>query len=113
MGRHRNMTRFILILLTVSILLLFVSSALAVPPGKTVEWEAVGGQGKVVFDGKLHLEKGVKCVTCHTKIFQMRKFSTKMRMDDMAAGKYCGACHNGIKAFKVDDPTNCARCHKQ
>lgn len=113
MGRHANMAKLVLILLSAAILLLFVSSALAVPPGKTVVWEPSGGPGKVVFDGKLHLDKGVKCVTCHTKIFQMAKSSGKMKMEDMVAGKYCGACHNGTKSFKVDDPANCARCHKQ
>lgn len=99
--------------MTASSLLLFVSSVLAVPPGKSVEWEAVGGPGKVVFDGKLHLDKGLKCFNCHTKIFEMKMFSARMKMDDMAVGKYCGACHNGTKAFKVNDPANCARCHKQ
>lgn len=107
------MIKFLTTLLTASILLLFISSALAVPPGKTVEWEATGGPGKVVFDGKLHLDKGLKCFNCHTKIFKMRKFSTRMKMNDMFAGKYCGVCHNGTRAFKVDDPTNCSKCHKQ
>jgi c(7)-type cytochrome triheme protein len=31
-------------------------------------------------------------------------------MKDMEAGKSCGACHNGTKAFAVKD---CAKCHKK
>lgn len=111
-NRHVNTTALLTALLTALNLLLFIISAGAVPPGKSVEWEAAGGPGKVVFDGKLHLDKGLKCFNCHTRIFQMKKFSARMKMEDMAAGKFCGVCHNGARAFKANDPANCARCHK-
>ena len=99
------------ILLTVAIAVAFIGSALAVPPGKTVEF-AGGGAGKVVFDGKVHADKGLKCNDCHTKIFQMKKAAT-MKMADMNAGKFCGTCHNGTKAFATKDAANCAKCHKK
>ena len=88
------------------------SSAWAVPPGKIVEFEG-GGMGKVVFEGKLHADRGLKCNDCHPKIFPMRKNSVVLTMTDVKAGKYCGACHNGTKAFKTADAANCARCHKK
>ena len=95
----------------VLVIVAFVGSALAVPPGKTVEF-AGGSAGKVVFDGKIHADKGLKCNDCHTKIFPMKKGGT-YTMADMNAGKNCGECHNGTKAFKSSDAANCAKCHKK
>lgn len=98
----------------------------AVPPGRTLEWAgAKDSPGKVVFDGKVHADKGLKCNDCHTEIFPMKKGATKMTMADINAGKFCGKCHNGIKmidrvtersllvVFKSSDEANCARCHKK
>lgn len=86
----------------------------AVPPGKTIEWTgSKDSPGKVVFDGKTHADKGLKCNDCHTKIFPMKKGTTRITMADLNAGKSCGACHNGERSFKASDPANCARCHKK
>jgi len=104
--------RIVIALLTIAIAVVFIGSAMAVPPGKTVEF-AGGSAGKVVFDGKIHADKGLKCNDCHTKIFQMKKGSAKMKMADINAGKFCGECHNGTKAFKTSDAANCAKCHKK
>ncbi len=43
----------------------------------------------------------------------MKKGGDVLTMKDMEAGKNCGACHNGTKAFSVKDPANCAKCHKK
>lgn len=93
---------------------LSMSSAIAVPGGKTVEY-AGGAQGKVVFDGKAHASKGLKCGDCHTnpKLFGMKKGSSKMTMADMNAGKFCGSCHDGKKAFKTSDEASCGKCHSK
>ena len=98
---------------TVSTLILGIlaSSAEAVPPGKTAEWNAP--MGKVTFEGKVHADKGLKCLDCHSKIFKMKKGSTEMKMADIHAGKFCGVCHNGTKAFETNNPDNCVRCHKK
>jgi c(7)-type cytochrome triheme protein len=104
--------RIIISAVTIMIVVMFVGSAMAVPPGKTVDF-AGGAMGKVVFDGKIHAEKGLKCNDCHTKIFMMKKGSAKMTMADINAGKYCGTCHNGEKAFKSSDAANCKKCHKK
>lgn len=92
--------------------LAFVGTAMAVPPGKTIEW-AGGAMGKVVLDGKTHADKGLKCNDCHTKIFQMKKGTAKITMATMNKGENCGVCHNGEKAFKSSDPKNCKTCHKK
>ncbi len=103
--------KIVIALLTIAIAVVFIGSAMAVPPGKTIEY-AGGGAGKVVFDGKLHADKGLKCNDCHTKIFPMKK-GAKITMADINAGKSCGECHNGTKAFKAGDAANCAKCHKK
>lgn len=94
------------------VVIAFAGSAFAVPAGKTVEFEG-GGAGKVIFDGKTHADKGAKCNDCHPALFQMKKGAQKITMADINAGKYCGACHNGTKAFKAGDAANCAKCHKK
>ncbi|MCL5024336.1 MAG: cytochrome c3 family protein [Nitrospirae bacterium] len=97
--------------LAVLVICLFAVSAMAVPPGKTVEFPD-GAMGKVIFDGKVHADKGLKCNDCHTKIFPMKKGGT-IAMADINAGKFCGACHNGTRAFAAKDAANCTRCHKK
>lgn len=89
---------------------LWMGSAIAVPPGKTVEFAAPNG--KVIFDGKAHAQ-GAKCPDCHPKVFQMKKGADKFKMADINAGKACGVCHDGKKAFKANDPANCSKCHKK
>jgi len=94
--------------------LFFVFSAdnvQAIQPGKTVTWET--GMGRVVFDGKNHRDAGKQCLDCHSKIFKMKKGSTDMKMADIQAGKFCGKCHNGTKAFSAKDPGNCEICHQK
>jgi c(7)-type cytochrome triheme protein len=87
-------------------------SAWAVPWGKSIEFEG-GGTGKVVFDGTFHADQGLLCKDCHPKIFPMKKGSVKLTMADLNAGKRCGECHNGTRAFKTGDAANCTRCHKR
>jgi c(7)-type cytochrome triheme protein len=91
---------------------LFVSSsiALAVPSKKTLEFNK-SPMGIVTFDGTLHKEAGIKCKDCHNKgMFpKMKQGTVAITMEDIYAGKLCGVCHNGKRAF--DAKGNCARCH--
>lgn len=103
--------RKLTILLTLFVVLAFVGSALAIGPGKTVEY-AGGAQGKVVFDGKAHADKGNKCNDCHPKVFQMKKGAAKIAAPHKA-GEFCGICHDGSKAFAVTDANTCGKCHKK
>lgn len=104
--------KVIQILMAIAAASTFFGSAMATPPGKTVEY-AGGPMGKVIFDGKVHADKGLKCNDCHTKIFQMKKGAAKMTMAAINKGEFCGTCHNGKKAFKSSDPANCTKCHKK
>jgi c(7)-type cytochrome triheme protein len=103
--------RLIESVLALLITVAFAGTAFAVSSGKTVEY-AGGSIGKVVFDGKIHAEKGLKCTDCHTKIYQMKK-GPAVTMAEINTGKSCGACHNGAKVFKTSDPANCGKCHKK
>jgi len=85
--------------------------AFAVPTGRTVVLEPKGA-GKVVFDGKLHAEKGFKCADCHQGVFMMKKGGDKITMKDIREGKFCGTCHNNTKAFGTTDAVSCSKCHK-
>ncbi len=107
------MKKILLGVLAAAVALSLALPAAAVRPGKTVEFDGKGA-GKVVFDGKTHREKGFVCGDCHKAgLFQMRKGSDAVTMKDMEAGKFCGACHNGTKAFGVKDAASCSRCHKK
>jgi c(7)-type cytochrome triheme protein len=99
------------IFIVLLVLVAFVGSAFASASGKKVEY-ADGAQGKVIFDGKSHADAGLKCADCHTKIWPMKK-GAAMKHADMNAGKGCGVCHDGKKAFKIDDQANCGKCHKK
>ena len=105
------MKKVIVLMIVVVVAVAMAVPALAVMPGKTVEFEG-GGAGKVVFDGKTHADAGNKCADCHQSgLFKMKKGEAKHTMKDMQAGKSCGACHNGTKAFTVK--ANCNKCHKK
>jgi c(7)-type cytochrome triheme protein len=107
------MKKFFVMALVVVVALAMSMTAFAVPAGKSVEF-AGGGAGKVVFDGKVHADKGNKCADCHQSgLFKMKKGGEVFTMKDMEAGKNCGACHNGTKAFGVKEATSCAKCHKK
>jgi c(7)-type cytochrome triheme protein len=93
-------------------LMLAAGNVMAVPPGKTVEFDSP--RGKVTFDGKAHADKGLKCADCHSKpkLFEMKKGGDKMPMAAMNEGKFCGACHDGKKAFSVKAAADCVKCHQ-
>jgi c(7)-type cytochrome triheme protein len=101
-----------LIPVLVSALAFISGEGFAVPSGKTVEFPD-GSVGKVVFNGTIHADQGLKCMDCHTKIFPMKKTTEELKMSEMNAGKYCGACHNGKKAFSTNNPADCSKCHEK
>lgn len=63
--------------------------------------------GYVKFSHDFHTEI-FGCNECHKKLFVMRKGGSKMNMDAMYNGGFCGSCHNGDIASNV---TDCSKCH--
>jgi c(7)-type cytochrome triheme protein len=99
--------------LAVVVTLALAATSFAVPAGKTVEFDGKGA-GKVVFDGKIHADKGNKCADCHQSgLFKMKKGADLITMKDINEGKFCGVCHNGTKTFNAKDAANCVKCHKK
>lgn len=99
------------LILTILVAIAFVGSAMAVGPGKTVEY-AGGDQGKVIFKGDTHgMKQGMKCPDCHPKPFAMKKGAFKMTKEDHGKPDYCGKCHDGTKAFSQSTEADCGKCH--
>ncbi len=65
------------------------------------------GQGKVIFDGRLHASKGMLCNDCHGALFGTAK-KALITMDDHEKPVACFACHNGTRAFN-----DCELCHRK
>lgn len=99
-----------LIFLITTMLFVSASIALAVPAKKTLTFSN-SPMGVVTFDGTLHKDAGNKCKDCHNnEMFpKMKQGTVKISMNDIYAGKLCGVCHNGQKAFAAQG--NCGRCH--
>jgi c(7)-type cytochrome triheme protein len=51
-----------------------------------------------------------KCPACHDALFKMKAGTSLVNMDELQAGKWCGACHDGKAAF-ISDLNSCLRCH--
>jgi len=66
--------------------------------------------GKVVFNHGDHInKKGLTndCRACHDALFDLKK-KKHYTMSDMKIGRSCGACHDGKRAFPLE---NCGGCH--
>jgi phosphate transport system substrate-binding protein len=83
-------------------------SARATPAGAPLLLYGGAGQGKVVFDGRLHASKGLACNDCHATGLFATKREGLLSMDDHGARRACWACHDGRRAF--DD---CGGCHRK
>jgi c(7)-type cytochrome triheme protein len=95
------------------------AGAMALLLPASVSWGKIGGDitfrvkgaSNVKFSHDIHVGRnGLKCAECH-RLYNIAKMSSGTRMTDMQNGKYCGACHNGQKAFGVKD--SCQRCHNK
>lgn len=64
------------------------------------------GMPDIIFSHKIHAEIN-GCELCHPEVFGAKKGATKYSMQDIFAGKYCGACHAKV-AFPFYD---CQLCH--
>ena len=107
------MKKMIILAMAIALTLSFVSLSFA--KKTTEEFPTVGDEGKVTFSHEIHTEgkNNFPCKECHPVLFQMKKGADVPKMADMAAGKNCGACHNGTRAFSVTDKEKCGNCHKK
>jgi len=64
------------------------------------------GLPEIIFSHKKHAVWN-GCELCHPDIYGVKAGSTKYAMEDVFAGRFCGACHGSV-AFPA---TDCQRCH--
>ncbi len=96
----------------VCLMALFAPSARGMGGGDLVFTPKDPGVRPVLFSHERHVTAhDIKCTGCHYRIFQMAKGSYKMNMEKITKGEFCGMCHDGRKAFGVQDKNNCKRCH--
>lgn len=100
---------YVTLLVQLAVMLSVATVAGAVPVGRDLEWAS--GSSTIVFSGALHAGKGYTCNDCHPVPFLMKKTAGKMKMAEINAGQYCGACHDGEKAFSSKKLENCIKCH--
>lgn len=94
----------------------------AVPPATKATDEVLGDivmnrhssanyQPAVVFRHRTH-RMYFTCSACHSDVFEMRAGANDITMDALLAGKSCGRCHDGLRAFGVAVET-CTDCHSR
>jgi c(7)-type cytochrome triheme protein len=94
----------------------------AVPPAGKATDEVLGDivmdrhssasyQPAVIFRHRTH-RMYFRCSACHTDVFDMRAGANEITMDALLAGKSCGRCHDGLRAFGVGLET-CSDCHSR
>src|SRR5581483_6639277 len=69
--------------------------------------------GQVTFDHATHVDSSKpNCTVCHSQQFNILKASARRPIthENFDHGRQCGACHDGRKAFKIDD--DCTNCHR-
>jgi c(7)-type cytochrome triheme protein len=68
-----------------------------------------GGTPRAVFAHWSHRIR-YKCYACHPALFEMKAGRAAITMDAIQEGKFCGACHDGKRAWAVTFET-CNACH--
>ncbi|MCD6525393.1 MAG: cytochrome C [Desulfuromonas sp.] len=106
------MKRSVIFLLLLMCVACWSTTALAVPKGKSLTFDKAK-MGVVTFDGTLHNSVAKKgCRECHNAgtFPQMKQGTVTITMENIYAGRQCGICHNGQRAFAAKG--NCKKCHK-
>lgn len=81
-------------------------------PGKII-YKDTKSFAPVVFDHQSHKGTGLGCGDCHDALFRKKQGSADannaLTMKTLRKGKFCGACHDGSRAFSVRK--SCKKCH--
>ncbi len=64
--------------------------------------------GNITFSHEIHTSM-YSCDECHPHLFEPNRGANQASMEEMEAGRVCGACHDGDTAFSVAE--NCEVCH--
>ena len=104
------MLKKILLAISVALMLLLAHAPAQAEYGDIVlnKLSEKNGAQPVVFSHWFHRIR-YQCKVCHSELgFKMVTGTTEVPMSDIAAGKFCGKCHNGIIAWATD---RCTLCH--
>ena len=97
----------------IAVSLLAMSYAWAETGGGEIIFD-IEGTPSVVFSHESHVGAAKKkCSECHYGIYTNHSQRKAVGMAAMRAGKSCGTCHDGKKAFGVASNQNCEKCHKK
>ena len=100
-------------LVVVSLAALISLAAMAEPGDITFKRQAAGMDDvpPAVFPHWIHRMQ-YKCQACHDTPFKMKAGENLVTMDEIQAGQWCGACHDGKAAF-ISNLSTCNRCHRE
>ena len=97
----------------IAVSLLAMSYAWAETGGGEIIFD-IEGAPSVVFSHESHVGAAKKkCSECHYGIYTNHSQRKAVGMAAMRAGKSCGTCHDGKKAFGVASSQSCEKCHKK
>jgi c(7)-type cytochrome triheme protein len=112
----RRCCTFTLLLLALVAAIVVRAGAQAMPklPDGLAIAKSADSPGQVTFNHVTHVDAArPDCTTCHPKSFSIlgSRGGTKVAMthENFQQGRQCGTCHDGKKAFAVED--DCASCH--
>jgi c(7)-type cytochrome triheme protein len=86
-------------------------------PGPMALPRSADSPGQVTFNHATHVDDAKPtCTTCHPRLFSILKEGAPAPRvaivhAKMEKGQQCGACHDGKKAFAIED--DCAACHSE
>lgn len=86
-------------------------------PGPTALPRSADSPGQVTFNHSTHVDDAKPaCTACHPRLFGILKDGAPAQRvaivhAKMEKGQQCGACHDGKKAFAIED--DCAGCHQE
>jgi c(7)-type cytochrome triheme protein len=92
------------------------AQALPKLPGPMALPRSADSPGQVTFNHATHVDDAKPaCTTCHPRLFGILKDGAPAQRvaivhAKMEKGQQCGACHDGKKAFAIED--DCAGCHQ-
>jgi c(7)-type cytochrome triheme protein len=81
-------------------------------PADVVYRHGNASDSAVIFSHQTHVAlERTRCTGCHPRLFPMLKRGPVPAHREMGAGRSCGLCHDGRKAFGVRDSASCRACH--
>ena len=79
------------------------------PPERTISHSA-DSPGAVLFRHSSHRGPGISCSECHLPVYRSGGSGAQASSSPGPHGT-CATCHDGTRAFALEDDAGCPRCH--